>query len=116
MFNPDGDPYTVSLASGALPPGIALNPDSSFSGTATAAGMYSATLEVCNTEAGLCTNVEFEVTVTAPATQLDHQSESASEKLPHTGSSTDGWERLAAVLVGLGAMLLVFSRRVGSEE
>ena len=44
----NGDPLVYSMLGGSLPPGVTLNPDGSFSGTAVASGEYTVTVEVCD--------------------------------------------------------------------
>ncbi|MEZ5408932.1 MAG: Ig-like domain-containing protein [Acidimicrobiales bacterium] len=46
--DPDGNAYTVSLLSGALPPGLTLNTNGTWSGTAPSSGSYSFTVQACD--------------------------------------------------------------------
>jgi large repetitive protein len=48
----DGDPLTFTLVGGALPPGVTLNSNGSFTGQAGAPGPYSATIEVTDGNGG----------------------------------------------------------------
>lgn len=41
-------PYTFTITSGALPPGLSLNPDGTITGTPTIAGVYTATIDVAD--------------------------------------------------------------------
>jgi LPXTG-motif cell wall-anchored protein len=47
----NGDPLTYALTSGSLPPGVVLNPDGSFGGTATTAGDWPVTVTVTDVHA-----------------------------------------------------------------
>jgi len=55
-------PYTWSLASGSLPPGVTLNPAGWFSGTPSASGSYSFTIQVTDSR-GASVAMALQVTI-----------------------------------------------------
>jgi LPXTG-motif cell wall-anchored protein len=93
---PDGDPFTVVVVDGDLPPGITLDPDGSFAGSATVAGSYPLTLETCDNQSPPACTV-FSVTL-------------AIENLPATGFQSGDIAILGLALL-LGGTLLVLVAR-----
>jgi hypothetical protein len=59
-------PYTWSVSTGTLPPGLALGADGSFTGTPTQAGQWSFTVQVKDAKGGAAT-ASFSITVAAGA-------------------------------------------------
>jgi LPXTG-motif cell wall-anchored protein len=96
--DPDGDPYTFSLAAGSLPPGVSLNPDGTFSGSPTSTGSFSATITVCD-GFGLCSNGVLSVQVVAQG------------QLPRTGVDSNSLALLGTLMALLGGILVGASRR-----
>ncbi len=97
--DPDGNPYTVTLLSGALPPGLALNSNGTWSGAVSRSGSYSFTVQACdNATPPACT--------TTPVTLVFGQ-------LAQTGVEHQG--DLVATGFGLlatgGALIYISSRR-----
>jgi large repetitive protein len=65
--DPDGDPLTFTVTTGTLPAGITLNPDGSFSGTATTPGATTVTITVSDGRGGSdSTSIAFTIVVSAP--------------------------------------------------
>ena len=90
----DGSTFVFSIVGGALPPGVTLNPDGSFTGTTTVLGTYVFTVQVCDGESPpACSVVTFSLVVQA---------------LPTTGSSPAAWAILALLLLlaGFGVVRL----------
>ena len=96
--DPDGDTYTFSLTAGALPPGVTLNPDGTFSGTPTSTGTFVATISVCDST-GLCSNGVLSIQVVGPG------------ELPFTGVDSGLLAIVAAIMTGFGTALVAVSRR-----
>lgn len=66
--DPNGDPYTVTVVSGTLPPGVTLSPDGTWVGTASTAGTYTFTVRVCDSKTPpACTDTELTVVIEALA-------------------------------------------------
>ncbi|HEV2891224.1 MAG TPA: Ig-like domain-containing protein [Frankiaceae bacterium] len=53
--DPDADPLTYTVTGGALPPTVTLNPNGSFTGTASPHGTYTATITVSDGKGGTAT-------------------------------------------------------------
>jgi hypothetical protein len=51
IIDPEGDDYTVTIASGALPPGLHLSQDGALTGEATTTGTFSVTYRACDDQA-----------------------------------------------------------------
>jgi hypothetical protein len=96
--DPDGDTYTFSLTAGALPPGVTLNPDGTFTGTPISTGTFAATITVCDST-GLCTNGVLSIQVVGPG------------ELPFTGVDSDLLAIVGILMTLLGARLVALSRR-----
>lgn len=101
VFNPDGTPVEISVTDGRLPDVVNLNTDGSFRGAPTTVGAYKATVEVCNTAAGLCTTTVLNITVAS----------AAGGSLPTTGPVAEGLWTLALTLAGVGVGFLFLGRR-----
>jgi len=95
--DPDGDPYTFILADGALPPGVALNDDGTFSGSPAAAGTFVSTVRVCDIH-GLCADGALTIRVQA-------------NQLPKTGIDVSVLAMIGSLLTLLGGFLVLGSRR-----
>ena len=95
--DPDGDPYTFILAAGALPPGVALNDDGTFSGSPAAAGTFISTIRVCDIH-GLCADGTLTIRVQA-------------NQLPKTGMDVSLLAMIGSLLTLLGGFLVFGSRR-----
>ena len=69
--DPDGQPVRYVLESGQLPPGVELQPNGTFAGTATAPGTYTAVLRVCDDATPpLCSDTQLTVVVQAAVAEL----------------------------------------------
>lgn len=102
--DPDGNPYTVTLLTGTLPPGLTLNSNGTWSGTVLRSGSYSFTVQACdNATPPACTST--------PVTLVFGQ-------LAETGPSQIG--RLVAAGLGLvatgGALIALSPRRRPAAE
>jgi uncharacterized repeat protein (TIGR01451 family) len=96
--DPDGQALTFTLDNGALPPGITLNADGTFSGVATyqAAGSYTATVKATDPEAASAsttlaitvTNVDTTPTLEAVPNQTNQETDTVSLQL--VGADADG--------------------------
>jgi hypothetical protein len=110
----NGDALTYELVGGSLPPGITLNLDGTFSGTATKPGDYSATISVCdNGTPRMCTTRVLGLKIVRPATGGG----SGGTTLPFTGADTRmelGWATalIVAGLLALAAGSIPRRRRV----
>ncbi|HWG72442.1 MAG TPA: putative Ig domain-containing protein, partial [Acidimicrobiales bacterium] len=121
-------PYTWSIVSGTLPPGLSLAADGTVSGTPTAAGTYQLTVQVD----GSATKAMTVVIAAAPATPTPPQAApatppqaapatppqaaqaaapSSSSQIPFTGADTTSTVGGAIALLLLGAGLVVATRR-----
>ncbi|MDR3672940.1 MAG: putative Ig domain-containing protein [Holophaga sp.] len=58
---------SAQLVNGSIPPGLALNPDGSLTGTASATGLYTMTIRVCGSGGG-CQALPLTITVSARLT------------------------------------------------
>ncbi len=95
-FDPDGTTFTFSLVGGALPPGVTLNPDGSFSGTSNVLGNFTFTVQVCDAgDPPSCSTVTFTLIVQA---------------LPTTGTAVFWWALIAVLLAMAGAGLVMTER------
>ncbi|WP_019464571.1 beta strand repeat-containing protein, partial [Dyella japonica] len=63
-------PYTFSLASGSLPPGLSINAAGVISGTPTAGGAYTFTVKVADAASSTATQTYAGVTMAAPVITL----------------------------------------------
>jgi large repetitive protein len=64
--DPDGDPLDYALLDGALPPGVQLAADGTFTGTAQTAGSYPVVLRVCDNGAPvMCSQTRLVIEVAA---------------------------------------------------
>ncbi len=95
--DPDGDPWTLEVIGGDLPPGLTLGPDGSWSGSATDTGVFVFTVRACD-PGGLCTVETLTVTI---------------RELPRTGIDADRWALVALLMVvaGLGLIVSPLGRR-----
>jgi LPXTG-motif cell wall-anchored protein len=96
--DPDGDTYSFVVSAGALPPGVTLNPDGTFTGTPTSTGIFSATITVCDSN-GLCSSGVLSLQVVAPG------------ELPFTGVESNILAFTGLLMTLLGAALVAASRR-----
>ncbi|MDH3262019.1 MAG: Ig-like domain-containing protein, partial [Acidimicrobiia bacterium] len=96
--DPDDDSYSFILSAGALPPGVSLNPDGTFSGSPASPGTFTATISVCDTN-GLCSIGVLTVLVMA------------QRELPRTGVNSDDLAVFALLMMLLGGWLVAGSRR-----
>jgi hypothetical protein len=67
------EPYTWSLVSGTLPPGLTLNADGTITGTPTAAAQATFTATVTDANGDTATG-DFSITITDPTTTVEHSS------------------------------------------
>ncbi|WP_164931844.1 putative Ig domain-containing protein [Dyella sp. M7H15-1] len=67
-------PYTFSLASGSLPPGLSLSSSGVFSGTPTAGGSYTFTVRVTDAASSTATKTYSNVTISAPTIMVSPSS------------------------------------------
>lgn len=68
LTDPEGGPITVTILSGTLPPGLTLNADGTWSGSATEQGVYTFTVEMCDA-LGACSTSVLSVAISLlPAT------------------------------------------------
>jgi hypothetical protein len=115
-------PYTWSIVSGTLPPGLSLAADGTVSGTPTAAGTYQLTVQVDGSATKAMTVVIAAAPATptppqaAPATPTPPQAAqaaapSSSSQIPFTGADTTSTVGGAIALLLLGAGLVVATRR-----
>ena len=92
IVDPEGGPVDISPIT--LPPGVTLNPDGTFTGTPPP-GTWVIVVEACDS-GGNCSVITINLTVTA---------------LPITGLSTSNLGSLGVLLLGLGAALVLVTRR-----
>ena len=83
--------------SGILPPGLSLLSDGTFSGTATAVGVFEFDASVC--DAGVCTVRHVRVEVLSAGVAIPVSDAATTTPLARTG-------RNLAALAGLGCLLL----------
>jgi hypothetical protein len=116
IIDPDLHSAAISsVASGTLPPGLALNADGTWTGTATTAGTFSFTVRICDTGTPqLCVLQPVTVVVTAqslPGTGGDTTPSpgtgggSTPGRLPNSGLETLPLLLTAAMMVLLGLAL-----------
>ncbi|MDX6199719.1 MAG: large repetitive protein [Actinomycetota bacterium] len=88
--DPDGDPLIYSLVDGALPPGVQLNTNGTFGGSADAAGSYPVVLRVCdNGVPAMCSNTALVIAVRAIGPALaPSPSPAAVPAVPTPGAPT----------------------------
>ena len=115
---------TVSLLTGALPPGLALGPDGVLAGTPTTTGTYAFTVQASWT-AGRATftadqAVTLEVAVppapTTPPNTPSPSSPAESPQLPDTGSSISLFVAAGMLMIGAGVVFVWRSRRNRATE
>ena len=100
LTDPEGNTATITAIVGALPPGLTLNPDGTWSGTATQAGTFNLTVTLCdNGTPVMCTDQDVTVVVAAGGT------------IPTTGSDSFELIRIAVTLIAGGCLLLLGRRR-----
>jgi len=106
-------PWTVSLASGSLPPGLQLSPDgtegSLISGTPTAAGTYDFTLQVINQAGGSGTTQLFITVGTGTADNLADVTASYQCSRGVCGLNVGAWD------VNAGATYTVYATSTGAK-
>ncbi|MDH3248284.1 MAG: Ig-like domain-containing protein, partial [Acidimicrobiia bacterium] len=101
----ENDPFSVVLASGALPAGVSLLPDGTFSGVPTQAGTYVFSITVCdNAVPAACSTVFLTMVIATGAV-------SGGSQIPYTGINTQSQLLLAVLLVLAGAAFVVLARR-----
>lgn len=107
--DPEGAGVEFSILSGALPAGLELVSDGSWTGGAQESGIFAVTLEVCDLASpNACSQMALELTV--PALEI----QDSQAVLPFTGIDTDSLLALGLLLVGSGG-LLVFAVRESPE-
>lgn len=98
---------TYAVSSGALPPGVSLNPSTGeLSGTPTTAGTYTFTIGATNSVATTVSSQNSIVVSSVPAPTPVTPSSPAS--LPNTGFDVTGAARFSAALGMLGVLLMSF--------
>jgi len=106
-------PYTITLASGSLPPGLQLSPDgteeSLISGTPTAAGTYDFTVQVTNQAGGSGTQQLFITVGTGTADNL------TDVTATYQNSRGTGVLNVGAWDVNAGATYTVYNTSTGKE-
>jgi len=106
-------PYTITLVSGSLPPGLQLSPDgletSVISGTPTAAGTYDFTVQVTN-QAGASGTTQLFITVgTGTADNLADVTASYQVSRGVGGLNVGAWD------VNAGATYTVYATSTGAK-
>ncbi|MDH5422793.1 MAG: Ig-like domain-containing protein, partial [Acidimicrobiia bacterium] len=110
--DPEGFDVRFTLIGGALPPGLTLNPDGTFTGTARDVGTYTFVVRVCDTD-GACTVVTFSIVVLPAPGQGGSGSEPS---IPFTGNDSLFQAVVALMLILAGLVLLAVSRRQPEER
>ena len=120
---------TGAIVSGALPPGVTLQPDGTLTGTSTVSGTYVLELELCDDGSPIAcvlrplTIIVDQVVGTTPVPPVPQPPDLETpaveppgpvnlEELPFTGLETQGLLALAMTLLGAGVVLL----RMGRSE
>jgi hypothetical protein len=104
IADPEGDGITVAVVGGHLPDGLVLNPDGTFAGVATVAGMFSASISMCDDRIPpACTTRTFSFLVSGPVGPV--------AGLPFTGADLAGLAMVGFGLIGIGRILTVTGRR-----
>jgi uncharacterized repeat protein (TIGR01451 family) len=107
IADPEGDGITVAVVGGHLPDGLVLNPDGTFAGVATVAGMFSASISMCDDRIPpACTTRTFSFLVSGPVGSV--------AGLPFTGADLAGLAMVGFGLIGVGRILTVTGRRGAS--
>jgi len=106
-------PYTITLASGSLPPGLQLSPDGSeeslISGTPTAAGTYDFTVQVTNQAGGSGTQQLFITVGTGTADNLADVTATYQNSRGTGVLNVEGWD------VNAGATYTVYATSTGTK-
>lgn len=125
-FFPIEDPaaYTVRVVDGALPAGLALEPDGRFTGSAQSVETREATIEACRTgPPGTCASADAVLTVTQVADRPEDVGTSTgrtgaagsatgpADELPATGAGLASLAVAGALLTATGGGMLRRSRR-----
>jgi hypothetical protein len=101
-----GGPYTWTLTSGSLPPGLTLNPNGTISGTPTASGMASFAIAVGDPATGTFTVMINPAAALTSPTQTNPPSPLAAQSIPFTPLTT-GSNPAALAFTGLSILKLV---------
>ena len=103
--DPELHDATVTVTSGSVPPGITLNPDGSFSGTATTPGDYTAEIRICDNGSPMaCSIATLNFTVTAVV-------DSVPGTLAFTGADSRYLIGIGLLLLAIGLVMLIDDRR-----
>lgn len=104
LMDPNDDNIiSLVITDGVLPPVLSINPDGSFSGTATTIGTYTVQIEICDDGTPQRCSL-FSVTIRV------------GETLPYTGLEVVGFIRLGLMFILGGAILLVLAWKREEEE
>ena len=113
IVDPEGTTVTITLVGGTLPPGVTLNPDGTFGGTAEAVGTYVFDIEACDT-GGICSIITVVVQIVDLAL-TDDDPPLSGDALPLTGLASMDWMLVALALMLVGAVAVRFGDRRESE-
>lgn len=107
--DPDGDTLTYRVVDGSLPSGVTLNPDGTFGGSPTAAGVYSARIAACD-PTGVCDEKEVRLTIagttlTVAGTPPPVGLPAPLETLPRTAGHAGALAGFAISLLATGLLL-----------
>ena len=109
----DNGPFTITLASGSLPPGLQLSPDGSeeslISGTPTAAGTYDFTVQVTDQAGGSGTQQLFITVGTGTADNLADVTATYQVSRGTGGLNVEAWDANA------GATYTVYATSTGKK-
>jgi large repetitive protein len=113
ITDPDGHPASITqLVSGSYPPGLTLNTDGTWSGSATVAGTYSFTVQVCDTGTPqACFDQQITVVVSPVVPPVVPPT---TRRLPNSGANTMPMLEVAGGLMIVGLVLRRRSRRAAA--